>query len=178
MVITVSLYGCPNGAKFKNFTFHIQEYVIFGFTHGFDIGFVGEISHTRSHNLLSARRNALSVSLGISKEVARGHTFGPFQCPPVEPFHCSPLGVVPKKDGTFRIILDLSSPHGSSVNEGISREESSVKYSRFDDAVTMVCSLGSGAYLVKIDIRHAFGLCPVRQGQWDLLGYSWQDQFS
>ena len=95
----------------------------------------------------------------------------------MEPFHCSPLGAVPKKDGTFRIILDLPSPRGCSVNEGISQEDFSVKYSNFDDAVSLVRSLGSSAFMAKIDIRHAFRICPVRREQWGLLGFCWQDMF-
>ena len=124
----------------------IVSYVISGFSEGFDIGFTGAISDSRPRNLFSALRNAPAVSAAIAKELSRGHTSGPFCFPPLAPFHCSPLGAVPKKDGTFRIILDLSSPRGESVNEGISREEYSVTYSRFDDAVSLVRSLGSSAY--------------------------------
>ena len=43
-----------------------------------------------------------------------------------------------KKDPTFRIILDLSSPHGESVNDGIDKLEYSVQYQSFDDAVDLV----------------------------------------
>ena len=85
----------------------IVSYVISGFSEGFDIGFTGAISDSRPRNLLSALRNAPAVSAAIAKELSWGHTSGPFCFPPLAPFHCSPLGVVPKKDGTFRIILDL-----------------------------------------------------------------------
>ena len=155
----------------------IVSYVVSGFSFGFDIGFCGEVSLTRPRNLLSARRHPEPVSVAIAKEVTRGHTSGPFVLPPLEPFHCSPLGAVPKKDGTFRIILDLSSPRGASINEGISRDDFSIKYSSFDDAVTLVRSLGSSAFMAKLDIRHAFRFCPVRRDQWGLLGYCWQNQF-
>ena len=103
--------------------------------------------------------------------MTHGHTSGPFSIPPLEPFHCLPLGAVPKKDGTYRIILDLSSPRGSSINEGISRDDFSVKYSSFDDAVTLIRSSGTSTFMAKIDIWHAFRLCPVRHEQWGLLGY-------
>ena len=132
--------------------------------------FVGDISSTLPHNLLSSRRNPSPVSEAIKKELSRGHTSGPFPEPPFRPFHCSPLGAVPKKDGSYRIILDLSSPRGSSVNDGISREAFSVKYTSFDDAVSLVRSLGPGAFMAKLDIKHAFCLCPVRPYQWGLLG--------
>ena len=53
----------------------------------------------------------------------------------------------------------------------------SVKYSSFDDAVRMIQSIGPQAILAKIDIKHAFRLCPVRKADWPLLCYQWQDKF-
>ena len=41
----------------------------------------------------------------------------------------------------------------------------------------MVRSIGSAAFMAKLDIRHAFRLCPVRPDQWHLLGYSWDGEF-
>ena len=46
--------------------------------------------------------------------------------------------MVKKNDPTFRIILDVSSPHGESVNDGIDKLEYSVQYQCFDDAVDLV----------------------------------------
>lgn len=68
------------------------------------------------------------------------------------------MGAVPKKDGSIRIILDLSAPHGTSVNNGIPSEFFSVKYSSFDDAVSLVKSLGHGhsCFMAKIDIKMHF----------------------
>ena len=143
----------------------LVNYIVQGFKLGFDIGFVGNILSTRPRNLLSSRRNLIPVLETIKKELFRGHTSGPFPEPPFHPFHCSPLGAVPKKDGSFRIILDLSSPRGCSVNEGIScDEEFLVKYTSFDDAVALVRSLGQGAFMAKLDIKHAFHLCLVCPG--------------
>lgn len=153
------------------------SYVLSGFRHGFDIGYVGVASNTRPRNLLSADQNPMAVTEAIARELVRGHTSGPFLEPPFEQFHCSPLGAVPKKDGTHRIILDLSSPKGDSINDGISPTAYSVHYSSFDDAVSMVRSVGTSAFLAKLDIKHAFRLCPVRPDQWHLLGFSWNQGF-
>ena len=106
----------------------LVQYISSGFREGFDIGFSGCPTSTRPRNLLSARQNPEPVSEAIRKELSRGHTSGPFDHSLIELFHCSPLGAVPKKDGSYRIILDLSSPRGLAVNEGISRENFSVKY--------------------------------------------------
>ena len=155
----------------------LVSYIITGFRFGFDIGFQGSVTDTRPRNLLTARSNPEPVSEAIRKELSRSHTAGPFSSPPMFPFHCSPLGAVPKKDGTFRIILDLSSPRGFSVNEGILKDTFSVRYSSFDDAVELVRLLGPSTFMAKLDIRHAFRLCPVRPDQWCLLGYCWEGNF-
>ena len=50
-------------------------------------------------------------------------------------------------------------------------------YSHFDDAVDIVRELGTGSHMAKIDIKHAFRICPVEKAQWPLLCYRWQDAF-
>ena len=156
-----------------------REYLVNGFRHGFDIGFRGNFSdpNARPRNLKSARDNFAKVTEAVVKELNRGHTSGPFPFPPFPQTHCSPIGAAPKPDGSARLILDLSSPRGESVNDGISREEFRCKYSKFDDAVSIVLHLGQGAVLGKIDIKHAFRICPVDPEQWHLLCFRWLDQF-
>ena len=156
---------------------NLVNYLLQGFSSGFDIGFRGTVGHDFVRNLQSATSHSCEVSTAIRKELSRGHTSGPFATPPIPDLHCSPLGAVPKKDGTFRIILDLSSPSGSSVNDGISKSEFSVHYSSFDDAVDLVRSLGHGCHMAKVDIRHAFRLCPVRPQDYRLLGMFWQGSY-
>ena len=47
-------------------------------------------------------------------------------------------------------------------------------FSRFDDAVTMVQRLGIGALMAKVDIKHAFRICPMRPEDYELLGTFWE----
>ena len=153
------------------------NFIISGFTFGFRLG-------VYNANLVSSRRNNLSsydhedkVDEAILNELNRGHTVGPFDQPPFDNFHCSPLGAAPKKDGTIRIVLDLSSPKGFSVNDSICKEDYSVSYSSFDDAVNLVKKLGPNCFMAKLDIKHAFRLCPVHPEDWHLLGYFWKNRF-
>ena len=156
---------------------NLVDFVLQGFTFGFDIGFRGLGVPSRPNNLRSARNNSQAVTDAICKEITRGHTAGPFQAAPLDGLHCSPLGSAPKKDGSVRLVLDLSSPRGWAINEDISRDNFSVVYSSFDDAVRMVGQLGSDVFMAKIDIRHAFRLCPVRLDQIHLLGFRWLSWF-
>ena len=155
----------------------LVNFLLNGFSFGFDLGYRGPILPGTRKNLLSARSHPAEVTKALMKEVSRGHTVGPFRVSPYPVLHVSPLGAVAKKDGSFRIILDLSSPAGESVNEGICKDEYSVRYQGFDEAVSLILSLGPGSYMAKVDVKHAFRLCPVRPQDFPLLGMFWQDQF-
>ena len=109
--------------------------------------------------------------------MSRKHTAGPFDSIPLPDLHLSPIGAVDKPDGSVRLILDLSSPRGSCVNEGIDPSLYSVKYCSFDDALNLIHINGRSSFMVKADIKHAFRLCPVSPSDWHLLGYSWCNQF-
>ena len=100
-----------------------------GFGFGFDTGFRGHATASRPKNLRSALAIPDAVTTAVNLEISRGHTAGPFREPPFPHLHCSPLGAAPKKDGTARLILDLSSSRGSSVNDCIDKTGFSVRYS-------------------------------------------------
>ena len=87
--------------------------------------------------------------------------------------HCSPLGAVLKPSGHIRLILDLSQHRGTSVNDGILEEFCLVRYSIFDDAVHLARAVGVSAMMAKIDVKHAFRLCPVRMVDRRLLCFQW-----
>ena len=155
----------------------LVEYILDGLTHGFDIGFKGKFSETRPNNNKSAAEYSAAVSKAIQKEVDRGHTAGPFDEPPFESLHCSPIGAIPKKDGTVRLVMDLSQPRGKSINEGIEKEDFNIQYSKFDDATSMIRTAGRDCLLSKLDIKHAYRLLPVRSDQWHMLAYRWNGKY-
>ena len=151
--------------------------LIEGMLNGFDVGYKGVLHSSVPPNHSSAVSNPGVVSEYIATEITRGHTMGPYPCPPFPDFICSPIGCIPKKNGKWRLILDLSAPTGSSVNDGISREEFSMQYIRFDDIIRMITKHGRGALIAKVDLEHAFRQCPVRKQDWPLLCYAWEGQF-
>jgi len=69
-------------------------------------------------------------------------------------FRISPLGLVPKKaEGEFHLIHHLSFPKGSSLNDGISPDHTSVSYATVEDAIRRIKSVGSSCFLAKTDIK-------------------------
>ena len=84
------------------------------------------------------------------------------------------FGVIPKGNtGKWRLILDLSSPEGSSVNDGVAPELCSMSYVSIDDAARAIASAGRGSDLAKVDIRQAYRIVPVHPEDRLLLGMAW-----
>ena len=93
------------------------QFLVEGFSHCFSIGFVGHTLQTQAE----------VVDHYLEKEVQADRIAGPFSQAPFQSFCVSPIGVVPKKaPGEFRLIQHLSYPHGSSINDGISSDDSHV----------------------------------------------------
>ena len=81
---------------------------------------------------------------------------------------------MPKKDGSYCLIVDLSSPPGRSIKDCISNDDYSVVFSRYDDTVSLVQPQGKGVFMAKADIKHAFRIFPVRPRDYKLLGTFWE----
>ena len=87
----------------------------FGFKHGFKLLYTGPRSSVFSNNLISANQHSDILEAKLFKEVGEGRMIGPFLDPPVPNLHVSPIGVVPKHDGGWRMITHLSYPPLSSI---------------------------------------------------------------
>jgi len=63
--------------------------------------------------------------------------------------HVSPIGLIPKKNrpGKWRLIVDLSSPTGKNINDGIRTDWSSLSYTSVDHLAALIVTEGRGAYL-------------------------------
>ena len=90
----------------------------------------------------------------------------------------SSLGVVPiKAPGEFRMIHHLSFPPGSSVNDGIPAEFSSVHYATISDAIQLIKTVGKGCFMGKTDIKNAFRNIPIHPDDYNVLGMFWKGKY-
>lgn len=71
----------------------------------------------------------------------------------------------------YRLITHLSHPPGLSVNEHIDDSFTSVTYSNFGNAVSLIKSLSKGGLIATMDVKSAFWLFPCNSGDLDLLGF-------
>ena len=98
-------------------------YIVQGAEKGFRIGFDANRTQLRRHpgNLVSATEQPDVIQKYLDKEVVASCVA---KASSAEGIHCSPFGAIPKKSkpGQWRLILDLSSPEGHSVNDGIAKE--------------------------------------------------------
>ena len=156
----------------------LKTLLVDGFRNGFRISYIGELSSFESPNLQSALQNPEIVSAKLMKEIDAGRVVGPFKAPPFPNFRTSPIGIVPKKaPNEFRLIHHLSYPKGSSVNDSIPDECSSVHYATISDAIHILKQLGAGCFLAKTDIKSAFRIIPVHQLEYPLLGIKWANEY-
>lgn len=154
-----------------------KEILLGGFKDGFSLHYAGDRTPVESPNLISVKQNpGIAIKL-IEKEIEMGRMAGPFSSKPFSNLRISPIGLVPKKDGTFRLIQHLSYPHGSSINDFIDPDYCKVKYASFDDAIDMVSRLGQGAHLGKMDIKSAFRLLPINPADFELVGLAVEGKY-
>ena len=157
----------------------LVQYLISGIKNGFRIGFDRSSSSLQSAvtNMPSARINPGPVQEFLTKELQAGRLLGPLRAQDSTMVHISRFGAIPKRfqKGKWRLILDLSAPTSRSVNDGINPELCSMSYSSVDQAAKIICSLGRGALMAKIDIAHAYRNVPVHPGDRLLLGMRWKE---
>ena len=155
-----------------------RSFLVHGFKQGFKLQHEGPRVSCMAKNHGSALKNPNVVSELLSREIELGRIAGPFNQPPAGQFIISPLGLVPKKEmGAYRLIHDLSFPHGSSVNDGIDRLHATVQYETLDKVIQLVKQCGRGALVSKCDIEEAFRQIPVHPDDYNLLGFTWMGKF-
>lgn len=91
-------------------------------------------------------------------------------------FTSAVLESFPKKHqpGKWRHILDLSSPDGHSVNDGIRKNPFTVQYMKVDDIIDGIMSLGRGTLLAKFDVENAYRIIPIHPNDRYPFGMQWQ----
>lgn len=149
-----------------------SSFVINGFTHGFPLGLQPKPTLTPAPD--SKRPTTNRLRLKVEDEVSKGRLLGPFSHPPLENLMLSPLCVIPKPNSDkVRLIFNLSSPSGFSVNDNIPPSNRTVSYCTVEEAGSYISSIASPAahtFLAKVDLTDAYRLVPIQQADWPYLG--------
>ena len=127
--------------------------------------------------LKSANAHPEIVRQKISTEIDSGRIGGPFIDRPIYTLRVSPIGLVEKTPGEFRLIHHLSYPEGESLNDFIDQDLCLVKYSQFDEESHMVQDMGRESLLSKLEIKSAYRLLPANPAEFDQLGFMFDNKF-
>ena len=127
--------------------------------------------------MLSTRSHPEVVSEYIATELALGRIaeVGPVETAKKSSIHTSPFGVISNEHKPIKwcLILDLSSPLGFSVNDGTSKQSSSIRYTTTDYVVEAILKSDNGTLMAKLDIKQAYRNIPVYPTDRPLQGMSW-----
>ena len=113
----------------------------------------------RETNVKSALEQPQIVLKYVRDEYATRSVVGPLA---VNKFRDTDLmiscfGVIPKgSTGKWRMIVDLSFPEGSSVNDGIEADICSLHYAKVEEVTEGLVKQGRNSWMTKVDIKSAY----------------------
>ena len=146
---------------------YFVNYLVDGFTNGFDTGIQELPSSTlECKNLLSARNQTEITQSLIDKELEKGFLADPYDVMPFPIYRVNPIGVAEGKySNKKRLIVDLSAPHNDSqnpsLNQLIDKEEYSLQYVKLDHPIDIIKSSG-----IILDSTSLEARLPVNKVQW------------
>ena len=152
------------------------QFLIDGFTCGFDIGYTGpEHRKETSPNIPLHIGSKTELQNKIMKEVKLGRYAGPFEKISFDNYMQSPVGLVPKAGNKTRLIFHLSYEFASGkglLNANTPKEKCSVQYWDLDYAVQSCLNIlkfweGKGVanqplVFTKSDLASAFRILPLK----------------
>jgi len=138
-----------------------------GVQHGFKIiSESSKIPVASAPNHKSALVNSEATTILVSNEISEGRYH---VCAGWKPNIVSPLGLVPKSNGGFRLIHDCSMPHGKCVNDYTVTMDKQ-KYESVEVATSFMTK---GCYMAKLDIKSAYRAVAIHPSSYDATGLRW-----
>ena len=162
-----------------NYNPTLTQYLVDGFTYGFSLENNSSVTNKLAKNNIILNLHPEVARQKISEEVRMGRMAGPFEQPPFEQFHISPLSLREKKSkGKFRLIHNLSHPYdGTSINHNIPDKAKKVHYHTVGDAIKILLTLPHAAFTAKTDICDAYRLVPIHPSDYPKLGIFYDGKY-
>ena len=166
----------------------MQDYANAGFIDFLEFGWpIGYIDNDGPQAYCNNHASALAypehVGAYIAEELKRTAMIGPFQVSPFHSgLHCSPLMTRPKRaePDARRIIMDLSWPPGTSVNDGIPKHSylgipCKLCFPTIDNLIDSILQKGQHIKMFVCDIRAAYRNLRSDPLSWPYLGLMWNN---
>ena len=114
----------------------------------------------------------------LLRELKHGAIVGPFKALPSPSLHINRYGLIfNSEQNQWMMIIDLSFPAGTSVNDFIPDVEVTVKYALIDVTIGFIINCGRGALMAKFDIKSVYRILPIHLSERFLFGMLWKRQF-
>ena len=159
----------------SNYDSDETNFIINGFTEGFDVGYRGPtLRQDTSNNIPFTVGDEYDMWEKLMKEIKMKRVAGPYEEIPYKNYMQSPIGLVPKAGNKTRLIFHLSYEFKSglgSLNANTPKEMCSVKYNDLDFAVKACLQLLSNnqtnnpngiLFYSKSDLVSAFRILPLK----------------
>ena len=156
-------------ALLEDYPGHLPSILVGILTFGCEIGSNLSLRARNCKNLISCLKDPGIISQKIAEDLALGRIRVA-----LSPIVTSPLGLVPKSDGGWRRIHNLSSPIGDSVNCHIPPEFGALEYTTVSAILEHVRKAGRGCILIKRDLKDAFRNIPLSIQSRRLMGFYWR----
>jgi hypothetical protein len=151
------------------------ERVLERLMNGADIGCTGVFrAPSQCDNSKDSYKNGRQVTDAIASWIHKKFVYGPVSeedLPATAKVNC--ILTREKPDGTVRIILNLSSPEGLSVNEGINNDDFPATMSSTDAWLRVLNKAGKGCWISKTDWADAYKHVAVKKRDQDLQWFEW-----
>ena len=146
------------------------QFIVDGFTKGFDMGYRGPMKRQdSSSNIPLKSRTKKDLWNKVMQEVKLRRVAGPFSKILFKYFVQSPIGLIPKNNGKHRLIFHLSYDFGEnkSINQCTPKELCSVKYNDLDVAVwySLKLTTKDTTFYGSMDLSSAFRILPTKPEQ-------------
>ena len=176
-MVSSPLQNSPSPLNTQAWRYHLSSYpgdlcrnVTGILEFGCQIGADPTIRLLSQKNLGSTATNTALISEKIATDFDMGRIVVA-----TSPVMSSPLGLVPKANGGWRRIHNLSSPSGRSVNDSIPSMFATLQYSTVDQVLQHIMLAGRGCIIVKRDIKDAFRNIPLSIQAQRLMGFTWKN---
>lgn len=160
-------------------SYKYKDYVGRGFKEGFHIGVNRPMApnHLATKKYISSRNMEQLISK-LNAELENKRILGPYTTVPTNDLVVSPLYIIPKSTpGKFRLIHNLSSPKGNSVNDTIDAHSKSVSYCSLLEVAEVITRTPEKLYMAKVDLKDAYRIVPIHKDDWKFLGMKLKDKF-
>ena len=177
----------PSKLNAEKFSLYLKDYWDWQVAFFVKFGFPLDIGNNKTlvsepGNHPSAEKFPDHVDHYLKQELQHNAILGPFKHPPFK-LHTSPFLTREKSDSdNRRVIVDLSWPHGCSVNDAVQSDtyvgvDFLLTLPTIDHITNSVKKFGKNSFIAKIDVSRAFRHVPIDPKDIDKLGLFWNGFF-